>query len=72
MFKHKKKLFGENIDCNCEYCSNWNLEGEGYVCVVGEQISESGSCKKFSYDPLRRVPRKKPHLPKYSPEDFTL
>ena len=29
-------------------------------------------CRAFSYDPLRRVPRRRPQLPTFSPDDFKL
>lgn len=68
----KKKLFGNNIECNCEYCNNWIYEDEEYLCRLEKQIDENGNCKKFSYDPLKRAPYRKPNLPEYDPNEFKL
>ena len=35
-------------------------------------VSPYYKCKKFRYDPLRRVPKRPPKLPAFSPEDFSL
>lgn len=68
----RKKLFGNNIDTSCEYCSNAEKAGDGVIiCKVSREIKD-GKCPKFKYNPLLRVPKTLPNLPKYDPKDFEL
>ena len=71
--KNKKPLFGSRIDPACVYCAHSSTEN-GLHCTRGKQksCSETDSCRKFDYDPLRRIPRKLPPLPTADPKDFTL
>lgn len=67
----KKKLFGGNISCSCEYCTH-NTARDGDVACEKNKTIKRGKCRSFSYDPFRRVPHGTPELPQYSPEDFAL
>ena len=67
----KKKLFGKNISCACEYCSHNTNHNGGIHCEKKKTIKK-GKCRFFSYDPIRRVPHATPALPQYKPEDFAL
>lgn len=71
--KKKRPLFGQNISPACVYCAHSNT-ANGLHCMLGSQKSclESDSCRKFVYDPLRRIPKKAPPLPKIDPQDFSL
>ena len=68
------KLFGNNIDPTCEYCSYGKKSENGMIlCSKLGVVNPYFSCKKFDYDPLKRVPRKMNHrLPKYSQKDFEI
>ncbi len=76
MFGRKKKkketaLFGSTIIPSCEYCQH-SVNAQGTVrCRIG-QIPESGSCKRYAYDPLRRAPKSRPKLGDFTAEDFEL
>lgn len=70
--KKKKKLFGNQIEVNCCYCSQNTGTEEDPICASGRQLEEDGSCHRFSYDPLMRTPRALPPLREYEAEDFTL
>lgn len=68
----KKKLFGSRIPCSCSYCS-YSGESRGEtICTKKKQPKTDGQCRSFCYNPLRRVPRPAPKLPKYTPDEFTL
>ncbi len=59
----RKKLFGNHIEPNCEYCAN-SVESNGrQACRYRLTPGKDGSCRKFSYDPLRRTPVALPPLP---------
>ncbi len=47
-------------------------DGSGILCSKSGIRMPDSSCKKFSYDPLKRVPRREPELQEFSPEDFSL
>ena len=69
----KKKLFGNQISADCSYCEHGVKSRDGsYSCSQGRVLSFKGGCRAFRYDPLRRIPKTKPKLPSYSPEDFSL
>ncbi len=63
--KKKTKLFGNEIEPDCSYCSNCT-EGS---CTLGHS---SGPCADFQYDPLKRTPKDTPELEAHSPEEFKL
>lgn len=69
-----KKLYGKDIEPKCAYCAfGESTQDEKTVLCQKKGISEpDGACKKFKYDPLKRSPRKKPQLPEYCAEDFSL
>ncbi len=68
------RLFGNNIEPACEYCSyGKKSQNDMILCSKLGITQPSYCCKKFDYDPLKRVPRRVNHrLPKYSPEDFKI
>lgn len=59
----------------CEYCliGKLSADGDKVLCPKKGVMDRDFSCKKFRYDPLKRVPEaKKPFMPEFSPDDFTL
>lgn len=68
------KLFGNNIEPACEYCMYGTKSRNGMIlCLKVGIVNPFYNCKKFDYDPLKRIPRRPNHrLPKYSPEDFKI
>lgn len=70
----KKSLFGKTIDPACIYCSNGQpTQEKGMVlCKRNGPVSLYYSCKRFVYDPLKRVPKRQPKLPDFSAEDFAI
>lgn len=55
----KKKLFGNNIVPSCKYCEMGSYQGgEKIVCSKFGEVKPYDSCKKFIYNPLKRIPKK--------------
>jgi len=70
----KNELFGKHIDPACCYCEH-SLPVEGQIhlnCRFKGRVDPAASCRRFSYDPLRRVPTRQVVLPSYSDEEFKL
>lgn len=63
----KYSLFGNNISPDCSYCHNM----VDNICVK-KKIIKNGKCRKFSYNPLLRVPKVEPNMMKFSREEFEL
>ncbi len=59
----KKKLFGNNITPSCKYCE-MGTPGDGDVikCSKFGDVKAYDSCKKFIYNPLKRIPKKELQL----------
>ncbi len=68
-------LFRKDIEKYCVYCEHSRpLDEEQLLCPKKGVVSPGYSCKKFSYDPLKRVPPQKAELDfsRFSDEDFSL
>lgn len=69
------KLFQKKIEARCAYCVHSRPLSEDQVaCTKKGVMSMSSSCRKFEYDPLRRVPPRpvKPEFSGLKQEDFAL
>lgn len=52
-------LFEKDMDPRCAYCQRGTpLDGDKVMCVKKGIVSAAGSCRRFRYDPLKRVPPK--------------
>lgn len=59
----KKKLFGNNIKPSCKYCELGKAVGDDRIlCSKMGEVKTYDSCKKFVYNPLKRVPKKELQL----------
>ncbi|MCL2568566.1 MAG: hypothetical protein FWE12_03905 [Oscillospiraceae bacterium] len=67
-------LFRKNIDPSCAYCKHGSqLSYDKVACMKRGVVPLYGSCRKFSYDPLKRVPeRPRKFHPSDSGETFHL
>lgn len=55
----KKKLFGNNIKPSCKYCEFGKAgEGSSISCEKFGEVKSYDACKKFKYNPLKRIPKK--------------
>ncbi len=61
-----------------EYCCAICLHGkkaadsDKILCYKKGILEPDFKCSSFKYDPLKRVPKKMPELPKYTAEDFKI
>lgn len=67
-----KKLFGNSIAPDCSYCDNCVDGGNSVLICSKKREIIDGRCKGFKYNPLLRVPKASPLLPKFDPKDFEL
>ena len=68
-------LFRKKILRACEYCSHGTLLSDNEILCTKRGVKASGkSCRKFTYDPCKRIPAKAKasDFSKYNTEDFTL
>lgn len=68
-------LFRKNIEKSCTYCIHGTrLDEETVLCMKKGVVSAERKCRKFSYDPCKRIPVKAKALnfEKYKEEDYSL
>ncbi|MCR5484232.1 MAG: hypothetical protein K6F09_01440 [Clostridiales bacterium] len=71
----KQALFNKGIvEPKCRHCEYGRLtpDGETVLCIKRGIMEADSSCRSFSYDPLKRIPRKAPKIPEYSADDFSI
>ena len=59
----------------CAYCTHGTeLEEDTILCAKKGIRQDTDSCRKFRYDPCKRIPPKSavPDFEKYKTEDFSL
>lgn len=50
-------LFRKKMERACAYCSRAvKIDEDTMVCVKKGVVSADGACRRFRYDPLKRVP----------------
>ena len=68
-------LFRKKIERSCVYCQyGAKLEEDLILCSKKGMRSIGESCKRFKYDPLKRIPHKAKAMDfsKYTNQDFSL
>jgi len=68
-------LFRKKIQRFCSYCQNGTaMENEQILCAKKGIVSADHSCRKFEYNPCKRIPPKMKALDteKYEDIDFSL
>ena len=72
----KKKHSESQRECPtaCRFCEKAALldSGSQVLCKYKGIVPEDGVCRKFTYDPLKRIPKAPLKPPKLSPEDLIL
>lgn len=70
----KRALYGNRIDKACEVCRHGrrSADGQTVLCVYKGVVPTYHRCRKYEYDPLRRIPVRTPMLKKHSAEEFSL
>lgn len=68
-------LFRKKIERSCSYCLyGVNLEDRKILCSKKGVKSVEDKCRRFKYDPCKRIPSKAKALDfsRYNQEDFSL
>lgn len=68
-------LFRKKITRSCSYCQHSTLMGsDQFLCSKRGVVSAYYSCRKFRYQPCKRIPPKMKSLDlkKYQDSDFSL
>ena len=68
-------LFRKKIERSCAYCAyGTRLDDCMILCSKRGLKSEGNSCRKFHYDPCKRIPHKAkaPEFSRFQDEDFSL
>lgn len=68
-------LFRKKIQPSCSYCiHSARLDDEQVLCSKKGMMPITGKCRKFQYDPCKRIPAKAKTLDfsKYDQEDYSL
>ena len=68
-------LFRKKIQKSCEYCTHGTiLENDQVLCSKHGLIDNAANCRKFRYDPFKRIPCKPKAIDfsQYDEEDFSL
>lgn len=68
-------LFRRKIEKSCSYCMHAaKLNNEQVLCAKKGIVDRFGACRKFCYDPCKRIPlkMKAPDFSQYTESDFSL
>lgn len=68
-------LFRRKIEKACTYCMHGTqIDQEQVLCIKKGVVPPEGKCRKFCYDPCKRIPVKAKALNfrKYNEEDYSL
>lgn len=74
MFKKKKKNYNPDAPKMCLYCENATViaDEENILCSEKGIVNKEFCCKRFAYDPLKRLPKPTPPMPKLNVEDLLI
>ena len=71
-----KKLYGKGIVPACAYCAKGDVASDkiNVLCMKKGIRSQDDKCRKFKYDPCKRIPAKAKAMDfsKYNEDDFSL
>ncbi len=69
-----RKLYGNSVEPRCEYCAHGqrSADGKQVFCPRKGVVQAGQHCRKYVYDPLKRIPFRQAELKEYSAEDFRL
>ena len=70
----RRKLYGNKITPACGTCAHArrSADGKGMLCPYRGAVSLEDECRRYEYDPLKRIPRRPPAPAPHSAEEFTL
>ncbi len=68
-------LFRKDIEKRCAYCAHaGRIDEDACLCAKRGFVSPGDHCRKFQYDPLKRIPvrPKAPDFSQFEDADFSL
>ncbi|MGN0171693.1 MAG: hypothetical protein ACI39E_02780 [Acutalibacteraceae bacterium] len=70
----RKKLFGNRRQASCDVCEFGRLAADGEVVLCSRKgvVPTYHHCRRFRYDPLKRIPARSQPLGRFSSSDFSL
>ncbi len=70
----KTIFFSRDMPAACEYCEHGKVGSDPKMILCSKVgiVSPHYSCKKFTYNPLKRKPKRIQKLPTFSSSDFSL
>ena len=68
------KNFNKKLPKKCEYCiyGKGSSYSDEILCLKKGVTNANDSCKKYKYDPLKRVPKRPKLADNYKSEDFEI
>ncbi len=69
-----KSVLNKKIPKSCDYCFYGRKSSafDVILCKYKGPVTKENRCRKFEYDPLKRVPNLAAEMPKFTKEDFSL
>lgn len=66
--------FRKDIPAACSLCRYGRISAKRGIILCEKRgvVSPDFSCRKFSYDPIKRIPKGRPKPMEFSEEDFKL
>lgn len=71
----RQKLYGNHIEATCEYCQfgRRSSDEKAILCPKKGVVPLYHHCRKFVYDPLKRIPTTPPPpAEEFTAEDFRI
>lgn len=70
----QKLIDKKRFEAKCEYCRYVHIPEDRSIALCSKKgfVDFSDSCKKFRYDPLKRIPKKTVLNTDFSYEDFNI
>lgn len=71
----KGKLVNKKqYDAVCRHCKNGRLapDKESVLCIKKGIVDPDGKCRRYVYDPLKRIPKKPLKVETANPSEFEL
>ncbi|MBE6768604.1 MAG: hypothetical protein E7549_06815 [Ruminococcaceae bacterium] len=70
----RQKLYGNHITPACETCVHGqrSFDGKVVLCPRRGAMPLYERCRKYEYDPLKRIPHRAPKQAAHTAEEFSL
>ncbi len=67
-------MYGKKIETDCAYCKHGYVlkNGDYTICDKAGVVIRKFKCRKFRYDPLKRIPSRPKRKSEYNIHDFEL